>query len=107
MGGTDNIADSQNGDRVGRAVVVTTEHRGVFFGYIKEDQSPMWIELDRCRMAIMWDSSIRGVLGLASHGPSNSCRISHDTPHGKIWKITGVFACSEVARDKWESAPWK
>lgn len=91
----------------GRAVVVTTQHRGVFFGYVREDQSPAWIELDRCRMCVSWEASIRGVLGLASVGPSATCRISHDTPHGKIWNVTGVFDCTDAARDKWESAPWK
>src|SRR5438105_2509301 len=91
-----------------RAVVVTTEFRGVFFGYVEEDSDlPAKIALSRVHNCVYWASSVRGVLGLASEGPNDQCRIGPQVPHATLWKITGVFDCTTTAVEKWESQPWK
>jgi hypothetical protein len=48
-----------------RAVMVTTQHRGVFFGYAT-DTTGEAISLKRARMAVYWVADLRGVLGLAA-----------------------------------------
>lgn len=91
-----------------RAIVVTTENRGVFFGYLKdESKSPSEIIIEQARMCVYWDSETRGVLGLAGNGPSNNCRITHAIPEAKLYKITGIFDCSDDAVKKWEQSIWK
>jgi hypothetical protein len=48
-----------------RAVIVTTAHRGVFFGYAK-NTSGETISLERGRNCLYWDAGVQGFVGLAS-----------------------------------------
>jgi hypothetical protein len=91
-----------------RAVVVTTEHRGVFFGYVKADGNlPAEITLTHARNAVFWSQSVQGVVGLAAKGPKSDCRIGPAIPEMTIWKITAVMACTPEAVAAWEEQPWK
>ena len=89
---------------VGRPVVVTTAHRGVFFGYA-DDTSGETIRLKRARLCIWWSSDLRGFMGLASDGPSKQCKIG-PAADIELRAITAVIECSAEAAEKWESAPW-
>jgi hypothetical protein len=88
-----------------RAVVVTTEHRGVFFGYAT-DTSGEVIELKRARLCLYWSADIKGFMGLAATGPSSSCRIGPAVESIELRKITSVLAVTDAAISKWEAAPW-
>jgi len=89
------------------AVMVTTAHRGVFFGYMVEDDAPRTVRLDRARMCVMWSTDVRGVLGLASHGPSNTCRVTRALGDvTTLYDITSVTACTAEAAAAWERGPW-
>ncbi len=91
-----------------KPVVVTTEWRGVFFGYVKdESEKPTRLVLENARMCVYWSEQTKGVLGLASKGPNNSCRIGNRVPEAEIWKVTGIFECTPEAVEAWESEPWK
>jgi hypothetical protein len=91
----------------GQKVVITTEWRGVFFGELEShDEATRIVKLRDVRMCVSWDVSRRGVLGLASHGPSAQCRISHATPAGTFYGVTAVLPASREAVEKWETAPW-
>lgn len=87
-----------------RAVVVTTEHRGVFFGYATETASDT-IELKRARLCVYWTADLRGFMGLASHGPNKGCKIG---PAADITlrKVTSVVECTPEAAANWEKAIW-
>lgn len=87
-----------------RAVIVTTQHRGVFFGYATETSGPV-IQLKRARMCVYWSTDLRGFMGLASMGPSNSCRVS-PAADIELRDITSVVEVSPEAVAKWEKAPW-
>ena len=87
-------------------MVVTTEFRGVFFGYIEADNSPSNVVLADARNCVYWTSSVRGVLGLAAAGPDKGCRIGPKVPRITLQKITSVAECTPEAVQKWESAPW-
>lgn len=52
-----------------RPVVVTTEYRGVFFGYA-EDTSGDIITLSNARNCIYWSAATGGFMGLAATGPT-------------------------------------
>ena len=88
-----------------RAVIVTTAHRGVFFGYATKTDGET-IDLKRARLCVYWTSDLRGFMGLAANGPSSSCRVG---PAADITlrAITSVVVVSPEAVAKWESAPWK
>jgi len=86
------------------AVLVTTTHKGVFFGYAV-DTSGVIIKLRAARNCIYWSSDVRGFIGLASDGPSKSCKIG-PSANIELRDITCVAECSEKAVKAWEAAPW-
>lgn len=91
-----------------RPVVITTEWRGVFFGYMKdESEKPNRIILENARLCVYWSTQTRGVLGLAANGPNEDCRIGPRVPSAEIWKVTGIFDCTPEATEQWELGPWK
>jgi hypothetical protein len=87
-----------------RAVLVTTAHRGVFFGYASESGGEV-IKLRAARMCIYWTSDLRGFMGLASQGPSKGCRIS-PAADIELRAVTSVVEVSPEAVARWEAAPW-
>lgn len=88
----------------GRPVIVTTEHRGVFFGYADDtDGDP--IQLKQARLCVYWSSDVKGFMGLASDGPTSSCKIGPPADI-QLRKITAVLEVTPEAVKKWESAPW-
>ena len=86
------------------AVLVTTEFRGVFFGYVKLDENlPNEITITNAKNCIYWSSSIGGFLGLASKGPDSQCKIGTKVPELRLFKITSVTPVSDEAIQKWNS----
>lgn len=86
-----------------RAVLVTTSHRGVFFGYAT-DTSGTTINLRAARCCIMW-RGLKGFLGLASEGPGPQCRIGPAADF-EVRDVTGIAECTQKAAANWEKAPW-
>ena len=87
-----------------RAVLVTTAHKGVFFGYAT-DTDGTTIKLKRARLCVYWTADLRGFMGLAAVGPSASCRIGPSADI-ELRDITAVVEVSAAAVAKWEKAPW-
>lgn len=90
---------------VERAVLVTTAHRGVFFGYATDTNGDS-ITLKRARCCLYWSADTKGFLGLASSGPTASCRIGPAAPSLDLRDITSVAEVSPEAVKAWEGAPW-
>lgn len=95
------MAKKTNGER---AVVITTKHRGVFFGYA-EDTSGEVISLRAARNCIYWSSDVRGFMGLAATGPTSTCRVG-PAADIELRDITSVMTCSPEATAAWEKSPW-
>jgi uncharacterized protein DUF6948 len=91
-------------EKAERAVVVTTEHRGVFFGSATDTDGPT-IKLRGARLCVHWTADLRGFMGLASHGPTKGCRIG---PAADITLrgITAVLEATDEAAKRWDEAPW-
>lgn len=87
-----------------RPVLVTTAHRGVFFGYATETGGTT-INLERARLCVSWSSDLRGFMGLASHGPNSNCRIG-PAADIELRDITAVVSVSPEAVERWEKSPW-
>lgn len=98
------MVNHPNRKKTERAVLVTTAHRGVFFGYAT-DTAGATIKLRSARNCIYWSSDVKGFIGLASAGPTTGCKIG---PAAKIElrDITCVAECTPEAVAAWENAPW-
>ena len=88
----------------GRAVLVTTEHRGVFFGFA-EDTTGEVIRLTRARNVLYWSADVRGFMGLAATGPAAGCRVGPAVTM-EVRKITAVVEVTDAAVRAFEAAPW-
>jgi hypothetical protein len=84
-----------------RPVIVTTKHRGVFFGYSKDTTGDQ-IDLKRARMAIYWGTT-KGIFQLAETGPTSSSKISARADL-QVREITSVMEVSDIAVKAWEEA---
>lgn len=88
-----------------KAVLVTTKHRGVFFGYVKaDDKFPAAMTLTGVRNCMYWER-IGGFLGLAATGPTKGCRIGARVPELTLCDITSVAPLEDAAVQAWEAAP--
>jgi len=87
-----------------RAVLVTTSHRGVFFGYATNTDGAV-IALRAARNCIYWPASNKGFLGLAAEGPHKGSRIGPPA-NIELRDITCVAECTPDAVDAWEKTPW-
>lgn len=85
-----------------RPVVVTTAHKGVFFGYATDTDSET-ITLKRAKLCLYWSADLRGFMGLGSHGPNNNCKIG-PAADITIRDITSVMEVTPEAAAKWEKA---
>lgn len=91
-------------ETLGKPVLVTTEYRGVFFGYL-DGGAGETIRLKRARNCIYWDSAEKGFLGLAAVGPLSGCRVG-PAADIELRKVTCIAAVTPEAVARWEAAPW-
>lgn len=91
----------KNGER---AVLVTTTHRGVFFGYATDTRGET-IKLRAARNCIYWPAGNRGFMGLASDGPKEGSKVG-PAADIELRDITCVAECSPESIKAWEAAPW-
>lgn len=85
-----------------RKVLVTTKHRGVFYGE-EVDRVGDKITLGSARCAIKWGTS-RGFVELASDGPNGKSLIGAVAPKIELYDVTSVTEVSEKAAQAWEKA---
>jgi len=86
-------------------VLVTTAHRGVFFGYTTDTKGET-IKLRAARNALYWSANVKGFMGLASTGPTSGCRIG-PAADIELRNITAVASVTPEAVTAWEAAPWR
>lgn len=91
-------------EQMERAVLVTTAHRGVFFGYTT-DTSGTAIQLRAARNCVYWTPDLRGFLGLAADGPTKDCKVG-PAADLQLRDITSVAEVTPKAVERWEAAPW-
>lgn len=88
-----------------KAIMVTTAHRGVFFGLVPDDQdlNARTMGLKEARCAIYWGTT-KGVAELAANGPTSKSRIGAAVDLDALHDITAVWAVTESAAAKWRDA---
>lgn len=87
-----------------KAVVVTTTHKGVFFGYAT-DVEGQTLTLRAARLCIYWSEDVKGFMGLAATGPNNACRIGPPADI-QLRDVTSVVFCAPGVAEKFEAGPW-
>ena len=88
-----------------KAVLVTTVHRGVFYGLVpsRQDMNAKTMALKSARCAIRWGTTT-GIAELASVGPGPNSKIGATADIAALHDITAVWVVSDAARDKWARA---
>jgi hypothetical protein len=89
-----------------QAVMVTTEFRGVFFGYMTDMPKGGSLTLKRARNCVYWSSDVKGFMGLAATGPTRSCKVGPAVPSITLNKITAVVEVSAKAEEAWLKSLW-
>ena len=88
-------------------ILVTTAHRGVFFGYFDSSESAGEIvTLTKARNVLYWSEETKGFMGLASMGPMPGSRVGPSVESLRLHGVTAVLRVSDEAVKCWESAPW-
>ena len=88
-----------------KAVLVTTQHRGVFMGYVpdEQDMNARTMRLENAKCAIYWKTK-KGVAELAHIGPNKESIIGSPATIEALHDITAVWAVTAKAEDAWQSA---
>ncbi len=86
-------------------VVVTTKHRGVFFGTLAKHEGTE-VHLIDGRVCVYWSKETKGFIGLASTGPLGGSRVSPPAPKLELVDVTAVVTCTNEAIAAWEAGPW-
>ena len=85
-----------------KPVLVTTEHRGVFFGFL-ESRIGNSVVLQGARCAIYWNTK-GGFLELAQIGPNDGSRIGSAAPRLELFDVTSIADVTPEAVEKWQKA---
>jgi len=84
-----------------RKVLVTTIHRGVFFGALTEKNGNA-VVLENARCAIYWATTY-GFLELAKVGPNSKSKIGATAPRIELFDVTSISDVTPAAANAWES----
>ena len=84
-----------------KPVIITTEYRGVYFGYLVEQNKRTCI-LEKARMAIRWGTT-DGVDQLAATGPTDESKIGALAPRIWLCGITSIVDCTKEAVERWKA----
>jgi len=80
-------------------VLITTEHRGVWFARVSPDADltrTTLTDLKDCIMAIRWGTT-RGIHELCETGPTENSNLSAPADIPVLHKVTAVFAVTDQA----------
>lgn len=90
-------------------VLVTTERKGVFFGFLPASvnrEAAKTVTIENAQMAVYWPNQQRGVLGLAGAGPVAGSRITPAVPEITLHEVTSITKTTPEAAEAWAKAPW-
>lgn len=86
-------------------VIITTQHRGVFFGYVEEnaDLEARALSIRHAKMAIRWNTT-KGIGELALSGPNDGSIIGAEADIAALHDVTCVWYVTQEAAKKWDEA---
>jgi len=88
-----------------KPVIITTQHRGVFFGDLKKGtEESRTVTLTGARNAIYWATS-KGFVELAQTGPNSKSKVGATAQRIVLHDVTSVTECTEAAAAAWRAFP--
>lgn len=87
-------------------ILITTIHRGVWFGQVPKDKdlTPKTLtDLKNCKMAIRFGTT-NGIQQLCKTGPTTNSKISEPSDIAVLHDITAVFDVTDKAAEEWLKA---
>lgn len=87
-----------------KAVIVTTQFRGVFFGWLADEDRGERFKLVGARNVIYWSADVVGFLGLAANGPTSGCKIG-PAADIELFGVTSITDVSDRALVAWQAFP--
>lgn len=89
-------------------VVVSTDRKGVFFGYVPEGTNldRTSIRIENARMVTYWSADTQGFVGLAARGPASGSKIGPACPAITLQMVVSVMEASQEAAKCWEERGW-
>jgi hypothetical protein len=91
------------GNNLSTPVIVTTDKRGVVFGYTTNVNARPII-LTNARMCLYWSADVGGVFGLGEKGPTKDCKISAVIPSITLEGVTAIMSVDPAAEKAWKDA---
>lgn len=88
-----------------KPIIITTLHRGVFFGLVDADKdltAKTLTDIKSARMAIYFGTT-RGINQLCRTGPTENSTISDPSDIECLQDVTAVFSVTGEAAQKWMS----
>ena len=86
-------------------VLVTTDNRGVYFGYYQTDaQAPAKIELTNARVIVEWNAGDQGFLAMAVSGPAGIAVVSVAVSTLTICGVASIAECTPEAAAAFDNA---
>ncbi len=88
-------------------ILITTQHRGVFFAQVDDTNDltrKCLTDLKNARMAIRFGTRGHGVVHLASDGPTDESLIGSKADIPVLHDVTAVFDVTDKAAAKWLNA---
>ena len=88
-----------------QALVVTTKHRGVFFGYYESNDGSTF-NLTGARNCVYWSEETKGFIGLAVSGPASGSKVGPKCEALQLFDVTSALVASDDAIAAWEKDEW-
>lgn len=91
-------------------VLITTQHRGVFFAYaspaeLEQVRASKSLRVRAARNVLYWPTAQKGFIGLAERGPVAGSRVG-PAADAILFDVTSILSASPVAVEAFEKAPW-
>jgi hypothetical protein len=80
-----------------RPVLVTTQHRGIFFGLTSAKDGAETVRLSQCRNVLYWPQECKGFLGLAANGPKFGAKLGPAAESVELRNITSVIDLNDAS----------
>lgn len=90
---------------IGKKVMVTTSHRGVFAGTLDSYAGGSAVLRD-CRMLLFRVCDQHGVYAMATEGPNENCRVGPPVGVLLVENCNSIAVLTDAAVIAWESEPW-
>lgn len=87
-----------------QAVLITTNNRGIYFGYLAKDNGAESVVLEQARVVVSWDTEHKGFLYLATHGPEEVAEVSPACERMTVYGIATMADCSPAATEAWDAS---